>query len=134
MTLEEDQIRVRWPGPADQPDPSTISEDCKAANGRPTMEGTYLPNPFLTIPVVSNLKRGTVHPFGGCCLADAAENGWTSVDEGAAPVEGYPHRSSRTAPFGASFTAGHGRAPTCTGTGSGGSNGSGTNQERMPAW
>ena len=37
----------------------------------PTMEGVYLPNPFPKTP----LKRGTVHPFGGCCVADDATKG-----------------------------------------------------------
>ena len=41
----------------------------------PTMEGTYLPNPFINTPLIKNLKRGTVHPFGGCCLADSADKG-----------------------------------------------------------
>ena len=41
----------------------------------PTMEGTYLPNPFISIPLIKDLKRGTVHPFGGCCLADSAAKG-----------------------------------------------------------
>lgn len=75
MTLEEDQIRVRWPGPPDEPDPKVIGEYCKTATGMPTMEGTYLPNPFINTPIIKKLKRGTVHPFGGCCLADSAATG-----------------------------------------------------------
>jgi hypothetical protein len=26
MTLEEDQLRVRWPAPADEPDPTQMNE------------------------------------------------------------------------------------------------------------
>ena len=60
MSLEEDQLRIRWPQPADEPDPAKIGAYCKDATAMPTMKGSYLPNPLLKTP----MKRGTVHPFG----------------------------------------------------------------------
>ena len=41
MTLEEDQLRVRWPGPEDEPDPARIDGYCKEATAMPTMEGEH---------------------------------------------------------------------------------------------
>ena len=129
MTLEEDLLRIRWPGVPTEPDAAVIGAwffgerwvevaaarvhsftcrlrslsrslsrararalslslspflsrarqwcettagaYCKSSTATPNFKGAYLPNPLLKTP----FKRGTVHPFGGCCLADTAEKG-----------------------------------------------------------
>jgi len=72
MVLDEhDQVRINWPGVGDQPifkqAGRRLSEATRA------LGGTYVPNPLwsdlATHPLMS------VHPLGGCVMAEDAEHG-----------------------------------------------------------
>lgn len=71
LIMQDDRIRVDWPGVGDKPIFERDSEFMKkatAANG-----GTYIPNPTWT-PMLDN-SLATVHPLGGCIMGRDAESG-----------------------------------------------------------
>ncbi len=71
LSLGGDTLRVRWPGVADRPvfrrDNGTVARATRGLNG------TYVPDPIWTGPFGHALM--TVHPLGGCIMADTAEAG-----------------------------------------------------------
>lgn len=74
MELEGDRLRIRWPGVAEQPifeRANALVKEATTANG-----GTFLPNPLWSNHVKSELV--TVHPLGGCVMADDAARGVTN--------------------------------------------------------
>jgi cholesterol oxidase len=71
MDLEDDRLRIRWPGIGSSPMFERIDEALEAASEG--VGGTYIPN-----PVWHELQKKplvTVHPLGGCPMADDAEHG-----------------------------------------------------------
>jgi cholesterol oxidase len=71
MYLEDDRIRVSWPGVGEQPIFSKVNERLQQATK--ALGGTMTPNPTWTKVLGHDLV--TVHPLGGCCMAEAAERG-----------------------------------------------------------
>ena len=71
MVLRDDRLRIDWDGIGDRLLFKTIGE--KVARATEALGGTYLPNPLwnelLDNPLV------TVHPLGGCGMADSADQG-----------------------------------------------------------
>jgi cholesterol oxidase len=71
MELEDDRLRIRWPGVGNQAMFERIDETLEQATE--SVGGTYIPNPvWLDLqdhPLV------TVHPLGGCPMGDTAETG-----------------------------------------------------------
>ena len=73
LVLEQDALRVKWAtakgGPAPPPRVDAIA---KACCGTPaTVKSVFCPDPLLE----GLGERGTIHPLGGCCLADDAAHG-----------------------------------------------------------
>jgi cholesterol oxidase len=71
MYLEDDKLRVDWPGLGIQPQfekASTMMERISLALG-----GIYIPNPIWNALTNHNMVTG--HPLGGCSMADDAERG-----------------------------------------------------------
>ncbi len=71
MYLDNDRLRIKWPGVGDKPIFEDVKENLHAACE--ALSGTFLSN-----PVWSELLRHeliTVHPLGGCVMADSVRNG-----------------------------------------------------------
>ncbi len=71
LELVDDRVRVVWPGAGSQPGLEKINEnlaECTRANG-----GTFVPNPIWSKLFGHDLI--TVHPLGGCMMADDATSG-----------------------------------------------------------
>lgn len=71
LLLDHDRMRISWPGVGNQPLFHQIQDTLEAAT-RP-IGGTYLRNPIWTKILGDHLV--TVHPLGGCVMADIAETG-----------------------------------------------------------
>lgn len=71
MVLRDDRLRIEWPGVGRQPIFTAVGERLEQAT-RP-IGGTYLPNPAWSEDFGRKLM--TVHPLGGCVMADRAESG-----------------------------------------------------------
>jgi cholesterol oxidase len=71
MTLEDDRLRIAWPGVGEQPIFQRVNELLKQATI--PLGGTYLENPIWTEAFKHRLI--TVHPLGGCRMAADAKNG-----------------------------------------------------------
>ena len=71
MTLDDDHLRVHWPAVGSQPIFSGISDRLTVATE--TLGGTYLHNPLWNEWLGHDLV--TVHPLGGCVMADSAADG-----------------------------------------------------------
>jgi cholesterol oxidase len=71
MKLEDDRLRIEWPGVGDQPVFRAVDAQLEAAT-RP-IGGTFLPNPAWSEALGKRLM--TVHPLGGCAMAERAEDG-----------------------------------------------------------
>ncbi len=71
MVLEKDRLRIRWPGVGAQPLFKTSSSKLHAATG--ALGGKYVRNPGWSKLTDHNLM--TVHPLGGCVMAETAEEG-----------------------------------------------------------
>lgn len=71
MYLEDERLRIRWPGVGRQPG----FERASAAMRRATeaLGGTYLPIP--TWNTLTNQQLLTGHPLGGCPMAEDAQDG-----------------------------------------------------------
>ncbi len=71
MTLENDQLRILWPGVGKQPifDRANATLD-KASK---PLGGQYVIDPVWSRLLHTNLI--TVHPLGGCAMGEGAENG-----------------------------------------------------------
>ena len=71
MYLEDDRLRISWPGVGEQPIFERANERLLEAT-RP-LGGTYVINPTWSTLTKHNLI--TVHPLGGCTMSDDAEHG-----------------------------------------------------------
>lgn len=71
LTLDDDRMAVRWPGVGDQPIFRAIDDELNAVN-KP-LGGTYVRDPLWNKVLHNDLI--TVHPLGGCVMADTAEHG-----------------------------------------------------------
>ena len=71
MYLEEDRLRIDWPGVGQQPSFETARQTLRET-AKP-LGGSYLPNPTWTQHTNHNLV--TVHPLGGCVMGESAEGG-----------------------------------------------------------
>lgn len=71
MHLEEDRLRVAWPGIGLQPQFEKASS--KLARASAALRGVYLTNPIWNR--FTNHAMVTGHPLGGCLIADDAERG-----------------------------------------------------------
>jgi cholesterol oxidase len=71
LYLEDDRLRIAWPGVGEQPIFQRVNDILKQATI--PLGGTYLKNPIWTEAFKHRLI--TVHPLGGCRLAAEAENG-----------------------------------------------------------
>ena len=71
MYLQDDRLRIDWPGVGEQPIFQRVNDLLKQATV--PLGGTYLENPVWS--QLFKHKLITVHPLGGCRLAENAENG-----------------------------------------------------------
>jgi len=71
LSLEGDRLRVRWPAVADRPVVRRHNDTLARATS--ALNGTYVPDPLWSGPFGDALI--TVHPLGGCIMADTAEEG-----------------------------------------------------------
>lgn len=71
MTLEDDRVRINWPGVGEQPIFATANDRLRAAT-RP-LGGVYVQNPLWNR--LTDHQLTTVHPLGGCVMADDAQEG-----------------------------------------------------------
>ncbi|MBA3767258.1 MAG: alpha/beta fold hydrolase, partial [Acidobacteria bacterium] len=71
LYLEEDRVRIAWPGVGQQPIFEKVNERLEQATR--SLGGTYLKNPLST--KLTNHDLITVHPLGGCVMAESAESG-----------------------------------------------------------
>jgi cholesterol oxidase len=76
MHLEDDRLRITWPGVGDRP--SIVRDNEQLAAASKALGGIYIKNPMWNALLHHNLV--TVHPLGGCAMADSAETG--VVDHG----------------------------------------------------
>ena len=71
IVLDDDRVRVEWPGVADQP---VFARDNQVlATGTDALHGTEIADPLWTWTGGRSLI--TVHPLGGCVMADDAASG-----------------------------------------------------------
>jgi cholesterol oxidase len=75
MVLEDDRLRVRWPGVGGEPIFDTVNR--RLAEATAALGGTYVENPIWTKFLHKELV--TVHPLGGCVMGEDAATG--VVDE-----------------------------------------------------
>ena len=71
MLLENDRLRIDWPGVGDQEAFHRVNE--KLHEATKPLGGTYVPNP--TWNELMDRSLATVHPLGGCVMAEGAEDG-----------------------------------------------------------
>ena len=72
----DDRLRVVWPGVGDQPGFQRVAEKLRTAVKE--TGGTYVPNPIWTKLMHDELI--SVHPLGGCPMADEAARGVVDED------------------------------------------------------
>lgn len=71
VVLENDRVHVKWPGVAEQP---VFARDNQVlARATRALHGTEIADPLWTWP--SSRSLITVHPLGGCVMADDAAGG-----------------------------------------------------------
>jgi len=71
LLLEDDRLRIHWPGVGKKPIFQAINQELEDAT-KP-LEGCYVEDPIWAKTLGSNLV--TVHPLGGCAMADDAAQG-----------------------------------------------------------
>lgn len=71
MFLEDDRLRVAWPGAGTQPIFERVRERLEHATR--ALGGTFLENPLWSR--LGHHSLVTVHPLGGCVMAEDAEHG-----------------------------------------------------------
>jgi cholesterol oxidase len=71
MVLDDDHLQIRWPDPVSEPVFQSIEATLKKAVQ--ATGGTYVPNPVSKAFLGGN--SFTVHPLGGCAMADDATHG-----------------------------------------------------------
>ena len=74
LQLENDRVRVVWPGVGAQPVFETVNKGLEQATE--ALGGTYIKNPTWSPAMGQDLV--TVHPLGGCVMAEDAEHGVTN--------------------------------------------------------
>jgi cholesterol oxidase len=76
LVLEDDRLRVRWPGVGSQHIFETVTERLTAASK--ALDGEFVKNPIWSKLLHHELV--TVHPLGGCVMADDASAGVVDAD------------------------------------------------------
>jgi len=71
MYLDDDRLRIRWPGVGKQAPFRGARDEMHEATR--SLGGTFIPNPIWNEWTNHNLVTG--HPLGGCAMADDAERG-----------------------------------------------------------
>ena len=71
MVMEDDRLRIKWPGVGKQEIFKKVKKNLKQA--AKALGGTYVPNPAWTKLFGHDLV--TVHPLGGCVMANEASKG-----------------------------------------------------------
>ncbi|MFN2499065.1 MAG: GMC family oxidoreductase N-terminal domain-containing protein [Pyrinomonadaceae bacterium] len=71
LRLEDDRLRIHWPNVGHQPIFHKVGDKLKQATV--ALGGTYLKDPITNKITGEDLV--TVHPLGGCVMADSAETG-----------------------------------------------------------
>jgi cholesterol oxidase len=71
MRLDDDRLRVDWPAVGEQPVFRRIGRQLQ--NAAAALGGTSVPNPLWSEWLDHELI--TVHPLGGCCMGDSAQQG-----------------------------------------------------------
>jgi cholesterol oxidase len=71
LALEQDRLRVRWPGVGSQPVFARVNQALDAATG--PLGGEYVVDPIWSDQLGKKLV--TVHPLGGCVMAEDAGSG-----------------------------------------------------------
>jgi len=71
MQLENDRLRISWPGVGDKAAIVHDNEQLKRASD--ALGGVYIKNPTWNAVLHHNIV--TVHPLGGCVMADSADAG-----------------------------------------------------------
>ncbi|MFQ5589107.1 MAG: GMC family oxidoreductase N-terminal domain-containing protein, partial [Nitrospiria bacterium] len=74
MFLEDDRLRIDWSGVGKQPIFDVANQRLKEATA--AGGGTYVKNPLWS--KITNNSLTTVHPLGGCVMAEGAETGVTN--------------------------------------------------------
>ena len=73
ISLRDDRIRIDWPGVGDQPVFARVNDALR--RGSEPLGGTFIRNPIWTKALGDRLV--TVHPLGGCVMAETADTGVT---------------------------------------------------------
>jgi cholesterol oxidase len=71
LVLEDDRLRIHWPGVGKKPVFESINGELK--DSTVPLKGSYVEDPIWAKAVGSNLV--TVHPLGGCVMSDDAAQG-----------------------------------------------------------
>jgi cholesterol oxidase len=71
LKLEDDRLRIHWPDVGNQPIFRTV--EARQLQATAALGGTYLKNPVANRITGNDLV--TVHPLGGCVMADGADKG-----------------------------------------------------------
>jgi cholesterol oxidase len=71
LALEDDRLRIDWPGAGRAPVMTRNNDQLKAANN--AISGHFIPNPLWT--EAQDYKLVTVHPLGGCGMGNDASGG-----------------------------------------------------------
>src|SRR5690606_694326 len=71
ISLDDDRARIEWDDCGKQPIFGRINDELHRATA--ALGGTYVKNPSWADALGNNLV--TVHPLGGCGMADSAERG-----------------------------------------------------------
>ena len=71
MFLDKDRLRIDWPGVGGQPIFGTINQ--RLFDATKPIGGTFVPNP--TWSKLTNQSLTSVHPLGGCVMAESADKG-----------------------------------------------------------
>jgi cholesterol oxidase len=71
MSLKDDRLRINWPGVGDKPIFQSVKQNLVAASN--ALDATFLSNPVWSEFLRHELV--TVHPLGGCVMADSSANG-----------------------------------------------------------
>ncbi len=71
LELEDDRVRIRWPGLGQDPRFRTLNDTLRSATE--ATGGTYVPSPQFNELFGYDLV--TVHPLGGCCMGEDATGG-----------------------------------------------------------
>jgi len=71
MFLDKDRLRIDWPGVGGQPVFEKINQ--RLLDATKPIGGTFVPNPMWS--KLTNQSLTSVHPLGGCVMAESADKG-----------------------------------------------------------